>query len=303
MVTDGERLKALLEEAKERIILCAPFVKASVVRTILAAIPSSLPLKVVTRWRPDEVAAGVSDLEVLDVVSEWGNADLLLLDNLHAKLYVADENCLVGSANLTASALGWSKSSNVELLMPAKTDDIYVASLLKRLENARIATEQYRQEIKAEADSLESLNLIEGEAMTSEKDYRHLPWLPRCAAPDKLYEIYRDASTTVVAEGTRKDGLADIRDIDLPDGLSQDFFNESVRSSLLHMSVFSEIIREVPKGLTDAQGQAIISRARSEVFDKEDVEVQWRIVRDWVAVYFRDQIEVAPASFVTRLKR
>jgi len=302
MVTDGERLKALLEEAKERVILCAPFVKERVLRTILAAIPSPLPLTVVTRWRPDEVAAGVSDLEVFDVISEMENAELLLLDNLHAKLYVADENCLVGSANLTASALGWSKSSNVELLMPAKTDDFYVALLLKRLENARTATAEYRQEIQAEADSLESINLIEGEAMTSEKDNRHLPWLPRCAAPDRLYEIYMDASTNVVAKGTRDDGLADIRDIDLPDGLSPDVFQESVKSSLLHMSVFSEIIREVPKGLTDAQGQSVISRARPE-FDKEDVEVQWRIVRDWVAVYFRDQIEVAPASFVTRLKR
>ena len=302
MVTDGERLKALLEEAKERVILCAPFVKERVLRTILAAIPSPLPLTVVTRWRPDEVAAGVSDLEVFDVISEMENAELLLLDNLHAKLYVADENCLVGSANLTASALGWSKSSNVELLMPAKTDDFYVALLLKRLENARTATAEYRQEIQAEADSLESINLIEGEAMTSEKDNRHLPWLPRCAAPDRLYEIYMDASTNVVAKGTRDDGLADIRDIDLPDGLSPDVFQEGVKSSLLHMSVFSEIIREVPKGLTDAQGQSVISRARPE-FDKEDVEVQWRIVRDWVAVYFRDQIEVAPASFVTRLKR
>ena len=302
MVTDGERLKALLEEAKERIILCAPFVKESVLRTILAAIPSPLPLTVVTRWRPDEVAAGVSDLEVFDVISEMENAELLLLDNLHAKLYVADENCLVGSANLTASALGWSKNSNVELLMQAKTDDFYVALLLKRLENARTATAEYRQEIQAEADSLESINLIEGEAMTSEKDYRHLPWLPRCAAPDRLYEIYMDASTNVVAKGTRDDGLADIRDIDLPDGLSPDVFQEGVKSSLLHMSVFSEIIREVPKGLTDAQGRSVISRARPE-FDKEDVEVQWRIVRDWIAVYFRDQIEVAPASFVTRLKR
>ena len=302
MVTDGERLKALLEEAKERVILCAPFVKERVLRTILATIPSPLPLTVVTRWRPDEVAVGVSDLEVFDVISEMENAELLLLDNLHAKLYVADENCLVGSANLTASALGWSKSSNVELLMPAKTDDFYVALLLKRLENARTATAEYRQEIQAEADSLESINLIEGEAMTSEKDNRHLPWLPRCAAPDRLYEIYMDASTNVVAKGTRDDGLADIRDIDLPDGLSPDVFQESVKSSLLHMSVFSEIIREVPKGLTDAQGQSVISRARPE-FDKEDVEVQWRIVRDWVAVYFRDKIEVAPASFVTRLKR
>ncbi|MCY4340100.1 MAG: phospholipase D family protein [Gammaproteobacteria bacterium] len=302
MATDGERLKALLAEAKERIILCAPFVKESVLRTILAAIPSALPLTVVTRWRPDEVAVGISDLKVFDVVSEMGNAELFLLDNLHAKLYVADGNCLVGSANLTASALGWSKNSNVELLMPAKTDDFYVALLLKRLKNARMATAEYRQEIQAKADSLESINLIEGEAMTSEKDYRHLPWLPRCAAPDRLYEIYMDASTDVVVKGTRDDGLADIRDIDLPEGLSQDAFQEAVKSSLLHMSVFSEITREVSKGLTDAQGQSVIARARPEC-DKEYVEVQWRIVRDWVAVYFQDQIEVAPASFVTRLKR
>lgn len=302
MVTDGERLKALLAEAKERIILCAPFVKESVLRTILATIPPSLPLKVVTRWRPDEVAAGVSDLEVFDVLCERDNAVLLLLDDLHAKLYVADEQCLVGSANLTASALGWSKRSNVELLIPAKTDDLDVASLLTRLENARMATSDLRQRIQAESESIESINLSEGEAMASEKGYRHLPWLPRCAAPDKLYEVYEDSATSAVATGTRDDAVADLLDISVPDGLSQNDFQEVVKQSLLRMSVFAEIIREVPKGWTDEQGRSVISQARPD-FDRDDVEVQWRIVRDWIAVYFRDQIEVAPASFVTRLKR
>ena len=29
---------------------------------------------------------------------------------------------------------------------------------------------------------------------------------------------------------------------------------------------------------------------------------QWRIIRDWIAVFFEDQFEVAPESFVTRLR-
>ena len=56
-----------------------------------------------TRWLPREIAAGVSDPEILDVLEERGNFTLTLVDNLHAKIYVADENCLVGSSNVTLS--------------------------------------------------------------------------------------------------------------------------------------------------------------------------------------------------------
>ena len=70
MIADGERLKTLIENAEHRVTLCAPFIKASVLRTVLSVVPDGVQVQIVTRWRAAEVAAGISDLEVLQIANE-----------------------------------------------------------------------------------------------------------------------------------------------------------------------------------------------------------------------------------------
>jgi len=50
---------------------------------------------------PEEIAAGVSDLDVWRVVCKRPHARLLLCPAIHAKYYRIDGLALVGSANLT----------------------------------------------------------------------------------------------------------------------------------------------------------------------------------------------------------
>ena len=301
MIADGERLKDLLEKAEHRVVLCAPFIKATVLQTILSVVPETVPVKIVTRWRAAEVAVGISDLEVLQIATDRSNTELWLLDDLHAKLYLADDKCLVGSANLTASALGWSKNSNIELLISAKSTDSDIAFLLQQIEAAELATIAIRSKIEAMVANLKVTRLEEGEDMTDESSVRRLAWLPRCAAPDKLYEVYQNSETTVVVESTKEDGLADLRDMQIRPGLSAMTFKDSVRNTLLLMPAFARIIEDVPQSLTDAEGTARVEEARPDL-EEQDAKEQWRIVRDWIESFFGDMFEVAPASFVTRLR-
>lgn len=301
MIADGERLKDLLEKAENRVVLCAPFIKATVLQTILSVVPETVPVKIVTRWRAAEVAVGISDLEVLQTATDRPNTELWLLDNLHAKLYLADDKCLVGSANLTASALGWSKNSNIELLISAKSTDSDIAFLLQQLEGAELATVAIRSNIEAMVANLKVTRLEEGGDMTDESSVRRLAWLPRCAAPDKLYDIYQNSETTVVVKGTKEDGLSDLRDLQIRPGLPAMTFKDSVRNTLLLMPAFARIIEDVPQSLTDAEGTARVEEARPDL-EEQDAKEQWRIVRDWIESFFGDIFEVAPASFVTRLR-
>ena len=301
MIADGERLKSLLQQANRRVILCAPFIKATVLRTVLSVLTEEVPVRIVTRWRAAEVAAGISDLEVLQIANERPNTELRLLDDLHAKLYVADDLCLVGSANLTATALGWSKRSNIELLISAKPTDSDIALLLERLEESEPATEEVRSEVQKRAATLNVTLFDEGLEVTGDAAARRLAWLPRCAAPDKLYEIYQNSATTVVVEGTREDGLADLRDLQVRNGLELREFNNAVRKTLLLMPAFARIIDEVPQGITDASGIGLVENARPDLAG-QDAQVQWRFIRDWIQTFFGDEFEVAPESFVIRLR-
>ena len=78
-------------------------------------------------------------------------------------------------------------------------------------------------------------------------------------------------------------------------------FSEIVRDTLLLMPAFAAIIENIPQGVTDAIGVAHVEYVRPNLATA-DAQKQWRIVRDWIGVFFRDQFEVAPASFITRIK-
>ena len=121
---------------------------------------------VVTRWRPAEIAAGLSDLEVFDIANERPRTEVRLSHSLHAKLYVADDRCLVGSANLTAAALGWRQDSNLEILIPAERNHPDIGFLLARLKAATLATFQIRTEVERLAAALESPALDEAKDMS-----------------------------------------------------------------------------------------------------------------------------------------
>ena len=301
MIADGERIKALLEKAEHRVLLCAPFIKAKVLQTILAVVPDSVPVQIITRWRANEVASGVSDLDVFHIVRKRPNTELRLLDALHAKLYLADEECLLGSANLTGSALGWSKLSNVEILVAARSTDSDVEFILKRLAASHLATFDILSEIEKAAANLQTVALDEGQDILDENYAHKLAWLPRCAAPDKLYQVYKVPETTTVIEETKEDGLSDLRDLQIQPGLLEAEFVATVRETLCLMPMFSRIIEEVPKGLTDQRGVEHIERSRPGLA-QQDVQEQWRIVRDWIATFFGEEYEVAPASFITRIR-
>src|SRR5947199_2775416 len=114
----GDKLLELCPSASETLVIAAPFIKDTVLARVLDVLPSTVRrVTCITRWFPEEIAAGVSDLEIFDRLAAYQNARLLLHPHLHAKLYRADHRCLVGSANLTNRALGWSSPPNLELLV------------------------------------------------------------------------------------------------------------------------------------------------------------------------------------------
>lgn len=301
MITDGERLKALMQSARSHVLLCAPFIKAPVLKSMFYAIREDVSVRIVTRWRAAEVAVGVSDLDVFELTNERSKTELALLDDLHAKLYLADGTGLAGSANLTAAALGWSETSNIELLFSVNFSDPEVARLMHRLRHATPATFAMRSAIEAEAAMLESARLDEGEDIPEafEGTCKHA-WLPSCAAPDKLWAIYKDPSTTAVVQDTRQDGLADLRDLHIPADLSHTEFVATICETLNLMPAFQQIIEHIPQGLRDPAGVALISEVRPDL-DGATAALQWRIVRDWIFSFFEDY-EVAPESFVVRLR-
>ena len=114
MTSPWDRILALTWSATEAVI-AAPYIKEPSLRRLLEHLPQLEQLTCVTRWQAGDIAAGVSDTVVRDLVRSLGGA-FRLHPSLHAKYYRFDDGVLVGSANLTDAGLGVGRIYNLEIL-------------------------------------------------------------------------------------------------------------------------------------------------------------------------------------------
>ena len=181
--TQGELIRELFRDTEGDVEIIAPFIKVGALSSLLEVIPPTANVRCVTRWLPREVSAGVSDPEIINVLEQRGNYTLSLVDNLHAKIYVAGEKCLAGSANVTLSGLGEANDeNNIEVLVEAAIDNPGVASTLaviSRLE--RPANKTLAEAARRLANRLPATGNI--------NDVEE-HWFPRSRTPDRAFRLY-----------------------------------------------------------------------------------------------------------------
>lgn len=117
----GERLRDFFATAQREIVIVAPFVKSEALQRLLSKLKAGTGVTLVTRWRADEIALGVTDVGAFDVVAGHGGRTFLV-NRLHAKYFRSDLKVRMGSANVTGTALGWSPAANLELLRETPVD-------------------------------------------------------------------------------------------------------------------------------------------------------------------------------------
>ena len=299
MRSDGDRLVAFLSEARREVLLCAPFMKANVTAALLEAVPGDVDVRLVTRWRPEEVAAGVSDLEVWDVAQRRPRTDVFLLDRLHAKVYRADGRLLGGSANLTAAALGWSRSPNLELLVSLSPDDDAVAACLQGLDQATPASLEERDRVRTAASAFARVPF----ALASDAPPGFAPawWLPRCAAPARLFQVYSGSGLDRIASEVVEAAQDDLSALAISGALQEPAFNKAVVGQLVRMPSVSKVLDAAADDLRDDDGIAIV-RTMPSARNGLPADVRWRIVREWLTHFLGDKYEIAPQAYVLRLR-
>lgn len=298
MRRDGDRLLAHLGGACSRVLLCAPFIKVGVLNNLLRVVPIHVEIEVVTRWLPAEVAVGVSDLEIFELLGARRGATLKLLDRLHAKIYLSDGNALVGSANLTGPALGWSSKANLELLVELDRADAALQACLSQLNEARIATVAERDRVR----ELASLLKVPRLDLVADVELATAPglWLPKLAAPQRLFQAYTPRTRDRLSESVLEAALADLDALAIPSGLTDVAFKSTVAAAFRGMPAINRILRAAAEDLKDAAGIELISDMAID--DGVPPETRWLIVREWLTYFLGDAYEIAPQNFVLRLK-
>lgn len=272
----GQRALRLLDGAATAIIV-APFITKAGLEPLLAAVDPDADITIFTRWRADEVAAGVSDPHVFDPVTERGG-NVHLHHALHAKAYVRPGTAaLVGSSNVTATALGWNGPGGVELLVGVTEDEPALVALLELLEStASKATAQIRDQVLAYAelfDSPEAPRTLGDDVLPA-----LLTWLPNYSAPWALWHVYKGDREEVVARLAQPDLDA----LDVPPGLEEEQFNAYVGSALLQ-GLPGLAAQQLSNRSTYQAVQALMSLCDDVGLAIEDPERQWNILALWIS--------------------
>ena len=279
-------------------MLVAPFMKVPVLADVLAH-ARTVPVTCITRWQPEEVAAGVSDLDVFDLLAERPDTALLLWPPLHAKYFRGDRRCLVGSANLTGRALGWVSPANIELLIEAPSTHPRLSAFEERaLAEAKPATAELRALVEEAAAAIRlerdwaapASTPSEDESQTA-TDRRPLAdsarlWTPSLRQPPDLYLAYSGRLDELTA-ASREAALRDLAALDPPGGLLAPSFAAVVAASMLQMPLIARIDEFTA---TPQRFGAVRDLIAGEVgLSPREANVAWQTTMRWLMHFLPDR--------------
>ena len=276
MIPLGGKVLEACEHAKAALVLCAPFAKERVVQRLIASTPAHVEVELFTRWRPDEVAAGVSDTGVLRLLQDRGGS-VFLCDRLHAKLVRADDRALIGSANLTATALGWTTTPNLEILVEVAAQHPAVVELEELLRRESMsATQELADEVERVAALLPPMAPLD---LVDEAADQPTLWHPRLREPRDLYVAY-SRGVDRLSRASAEAAAHDLAALQLPVGLPRTAFNELVANRMLQ----SPVVRRVDDVLEDSQRFGAVRDLLAEMLDleRDEASYAWQTLMRWL---------------------
>ena len=289
----GELVLNVVRAASEDLLIAAPYIKTAALQRVIDSIPScSVSLTCVTRWLPEDIAAGVSDLDIFEQISNYPNGKLLIHPHLHAKYYRADQRCLIGSANLTNRGLGWVTPPNVELLVELPANFEGLSEWEEGLLGAAIpATQELRDHIRLESDKLLANNARfelpdSKDGGREEQSVSH--WVPRCPVPDRLWEVYSGQAHGKMVTRALEAAQMDLAALGVPAGLPKGLFETYVVGILRYMTMFMEIDSLAARALPDNEAHRLLAihlGGRSP----HPPEEMWRIFKTWLTHFFPEE--------------
>lgn len=109
-----KKIEDRLSNGCEKLNIITAFCKLDTLKYIDECAPEMIEKKLIVRFRLDDLVNGSTDKEIYNYCKEHNWKIYINLD-LHAKVYVIDDTCYIGSANTTDRGLSISKLGNIEI--------------------------------------------------------------------------------------------------------------------------------------------------------------------------------------------
>lgn len=305
MVIWGELLLDQLASAERDVVLIAPFIKHDAMERLMAVLPEPVLLITITRWIAEEIASGVSDLEVFDLFCKRKNSQLLVNNRLHAKYYRFDDRILVGSANLTARALGWHALSNIELLIPAFGSEELKSFESELLNGSILATEDIRRQIEVAAKLIRPKNTFgiddidafdSDESLQAPRDGLDR-WLPITRNPEQLSRFVEFRNSGNQTELFVDQASSDLRYLGITLPVSGHQFKALAASRLLLCPLIREIDKFVEKPRRFGEVRDFLGHQFNTLGISRSPEEAWQTTMRWLMFFLPNRYKLTQPNY------
>lgn len=233
----GDTLSSLCNGA-ERLLIVAPYIKADALSRVLSNISLNASLTCITQWTLQDIASGASDIRSWEIINNLGGT-FWLRPSLHAKYFKVDDTILIGSANLTNSALGWSPSPNLEILCQAGDD--FDDSLFQQelFQNSRkISAEEYERWHSALTSSA-----ILDKAKASDQYPQMTSWRPTARDFGNVLLAYEGKADDIASFDEQGAANRDLEILRIPDGFTTNQVSDWALMCLLESSFANSVLQ------------------------------------------------------------
>jgi hypothetical protein len=269
----GDALNRLCAGAQD-LIIAVPYIKADALTIALSHLNLEASLTCVTRWNPQDIAAGASDTECRTIVLQRGGS-FRLHPSLHAKYYRAGDSVLIGSANLTSPAMGWSLQSNLEILCRPGSDFDPLEFEQELLQHTReISDDEF-----ARWDSITSINVRSQLPITPDTQPPLDNWRPVTRDPRHLEFTYQGQQDRIASFDEQQAAQRDIQALLIPHGLTAGQLRIWLSACLLAAPFTNAVIRSRPLDTPTASRTLATAYGLSITQARRDMET----VQNWLA--------------------
>ena len=256
----------------QRLVIAAPYVKMDALDVVLSKTTSDVSLVCITRWRPEDLIVGASDTGCRTLITQRGGS-FRLHPSLHAKYYRIDDVVLVGSANLTSSAMGWGPQPNLEILCRAG-DDFDPHNFERELlgDSREISDAEF-----ACWEALIKINVENNSAIVSALPLLDT-WRPATRDPRNLELVYQGREDELASLDEQRAARRDIQKLSIPSGLTEDAVRAWVSACLLAAPFTNSVIR-----LSDSDAQRVAgSLAETYKLGVTEARRDMETVQNWL---------------------
>ena len=257
----------------QHFVLAAPYIKTGALGRILTGAKSTASLVCITRWQPDDIIVGASDIGCRALVVDRGGS-FRLHPFLHAKYYRMDDVVLVGSANLTSSAMGWASQPNLEILCRAGDDFDAQGFERELLRNSREISdiEFARWETLVEIDARSSSAISGVQPLLD-------AWRPTTRDPRNLELAYFGREDEIASFDEQRAASRDIQAISIPPGLTDNAVRAWISTCLLAAPFTNSVMRLSDLDTQNAAGTLAEIYRISATDARRDMET----VQNWLS--------------------